>query len=151
MKSSVPLSLSFFFFIVYLSYETTEEEMLPPFDFRLTTTKLLIEAEMESQAVSIVDQLLCEDDSHLELLYLAAIVMLKSGEPEVASEHIARAMQVEIYIVALFYKSVFFVKKKKKCGCINMTYERAPPPKKNVMFNICGSSIFYYFYSIDSI
>ena len=45
---------------------------IPDFATRISLTRLLLEVEMEAEAVDVVDQLVQEDDQSVEALYLAA-------------------------------------------------------------------------------
>lgn len=45
---------------------------IPDFATRISLTRLLLEVEMEAEAIGVVDQLVQEDDQSVEALYLAA-------------------------------------------------------------------------------
>jgi hypothetical protein len=53
-------------------YLPPDDVNIPDFATRISLTRLLLEVEMEAEAVDVVDQLVQEDDQSVEALYLAA-------------------------------------------------------------------------------
>lgn len=74
--------------------EELEDEELPPPTFRVVTAKLLIELAMDADAVNVLDCLLAEDDTNVEVLYLYGFALKNSGELLTAREALAKASEL---------------------------------------------------------
>lgn len=64
---------------------------IPPFDARLQLAKNCMEVELYEPAVTLLDRLLEEDDSNMEVWYLAGEANLLGGDCESAVEHLTSA------------------------------------------------------------
>ncbi|KAL2269876.1 hypothetical protein VTJ83DRAFT_2060 [Remersonia thermophila] len=57
-----------------------EDPAVPPFPARISLVRLLIEVEMEKEAIEVTDRLVAEDDRSVEALYLGGYAKYLSGE-----------------------------------------------------------------------
>jgi tetratricopeptide (TPR) repeat protein len=64
---------------------------LPPYPFRVTTTKLLLELDRADRAADVAATLLVEDDEDVEVLYLAGLAAAMADDIDDAREHLDRA------------------------------------------------------------
>jgi len=65
--------------------------LLPPPDSRLALAKNCMEAEVYDKALVLLERLLAEDDSNMEVWYLAGEACYLSGDLETAREHLTTA------------------------------------------------------------
>lgn len=57
-----------------------EDPAVPPFPSRVSLVRLLIEVDMEKEAMEVTDRLIAEDDRSVEVLYLGGYAKYISGE-----------------------------------------------------------------------
>ncbi len=57
-----------------------EDPAVPPFPTRVSLARLLIEVEMEKEAMEVTERLIDEDDQSVEVLYLGGYARHRSGE-----------------------------------------------------------------------
>jgi tetratricopeptide (TPR) repeat protein len=59
-----------------------EDEMVPDFPTRVSLARLLLEAEMEEEAIEVLERLVSEDDSSVEVWYLGGWGLYIMGEKQ---------------------------------------------------------------------
>ncbi|KAK4117038.1 hypothetical protein N656DRAFT_7179 [Canariomyces notabilis] len=57
-----------------------EDPAVPPFPSRVSLVRLLIEVEMEDEAMEVTERMIGEDDRSVEVLYLGGYARFRSGE-----------------------------------------------------------------------
>ncbi|KAL1518874.1 hypothetical protein AB1Y20_003151 [Prymnesium parvum] len=69
-----------------------EETALPPFDCRLSLSKMLMEVGKPEDALELLQMLRLEDDDSLELRYLLVFAASQAGDTELAAEEVVKAI-----------------------------------------------------------
>eukprot|EP01138_Halocafeteria_seosinensis_P013440 gb/GECG01013726.1/.p1 GENE.gb/GECG01013726.1/~~gb/GECG01013726.1/.p1 ORF type:complete len:358 (+),score=75.81 gb/GECG01013726.1/:1-1074(+) len=67
--------------------------VMPPYSTRSGLAKAAMEAECYSEALNVLEGLLAEDDTDLELWFLVAEAYLHSGDPQTALQYVEDALQ----------------------------------------------------------
>jgi len=70
-----------------------DESALPPFDCRLSLSKMLMEIGRPADALELLQMLRLEDDDSLELRYLLVCAAMQADELELATDELAKAME----------------------------------------------------------
>jgi len=71
-----------------------EDDDLPPFELRFTVAKLYVELAEHHKVIEAVEDLLCEDEDHVECLFILANALKAVGEVSSARESAARAAEL---------------------------------------------------------